>query len=287
MIPAAFDYRRAASLDDAIRLLGSTAEAKVLAGGQSLVQLMKLRLARPALVVDIGHLPELRGVRRLADGRIAVGALTTYRELMESEAGRYGVLADALPEIADLQVRNRGTVGGAVAHADPVSDVPACLLALDAEFVARGSGGERRIAAADFFLGPFTTALAADEILTEIVLPALRDDAGSAYRSIRQPASGYALAGVAAVVAPTGAGGPVAFCRVAITGVGDRPYRATAVEAALTGSDGSPDAIAAAAAHATDGVAVASDIHADAAYRAHLAAVMTRRALEAAKARSA
>lgn len=285
MIPAAFDYVRPASLDEALRVLSTNQDWKVIAGGQSLLPLMKLRLASCSTVVDIGRLGELKGVRELADGRLAVGALTTYRELMESPAQHYGLLRDAVPNIGDVQVRNRGTVGGGIAHADPASDLPACLLALDAQIVARSTRGERTIPITQFFEGPFQTSLAPDELLTEIRLPGLRQDAGSAYCSMDQPASGYSMVGVAAVVMRDGSAAPIARASVAITGVGEIAYRAAAVELALTGSDGSARAIAAAAAHATDGVTVNSDIHADRDYRSHMAVVYTRRAIEAALAR--
>lgn len=285
MIPAAFDYKRAGSLDEALAILAANEGAKVIAGGQSLLPLMKLRLANPGMLVDIGRIDGLRGVRRLDDGRMAVGALTTYKELMDSDARHYGLLQDALPTIGDVQVRNRGTVGGAVAHADPASDLPACLIALDAEIVARDPGGERRIRAEDFFQGLFVTALREDEIVTQIILPAPRDDAGSAYRSIEQPATGYAMAGVAAVVVRGGRGGPIVFCRIGVTGVHEHAYRATEVEAALTGSGGSAAAIAAAAARVTAGAEVQSDIHADTEYRAAMAVVQAKRAVEAALAR--
>jgi carbon-monoxide dehydrogenase medium subunit len=283
MIPASFAYTRAATLDEAVAAVG--AGAKVIAGGQSLLPLLKLRLAHADRLVDIGRLKELKGVRQLPDGRIAVGSLTTYHELMDSPAMKYGLLKDALPTIGDVQVRNRGTVGGAIAHADPASDLPACLLALDAEIVARSARGDRSIPATEFFIGAFETALADDEVLTEIRLPAPRDGAGSAYASLEQTASGYALVGVAAVVARGGPGGPITLATVALTGVHEHAYRASEVEAALVGSDGSAEAIAAAAAHATDEVEVSSDIHADAAYRTAMAAVYARRAIAAALAR--
>lgn len=285
MIPAAFEYRRATSLDDALKAI-SGGDAKVLAGGQSLLPLMKLRLASPGTLVDIGRLTELRGVRRLDDGRMAIGALTTYAELIHSPASNYGLLRDALPRIGDVQVRNRGTIGGAIAHADPASDLPACLLALDAELVARSASGERTIPVNGFLEGAFSTGLQPDEIVTEILLPGPRDDAGSAYVSLENPASGYAIVGVAAVVF-SGDGDGIASANVALTGVGEVAYRARAVEAALAGSDGSQDAVAAAAAHATDGITVNSDIHADRAYRTSMAAVYTRRAVEAARGRLA
>ena len=280
MIPAAFEYRRATSLDDALKAIAG-GDAKVLAGGQSLLPLMKLRLAAPGSLVDIGRLTELKGVRRLDDGRLAIGALTTYAELLDSPASQYGLLGDALPRIGDVQVRNRGTVGGSIAHADPGSDLPACLLALDAELVARSATGERTIPVDGFLQGAFTTGLQPDEILTEIRLPGPRDDAGSAYESLENPASGYAMVGVAAVVF-SGDGRAIASANVALTGVGEVAYRARAVESALAGSDGSSAAIAAAAEHATDGVTVNSDIHAGRDYRTRMAVVYTRRAIESA-----
>lgn len=286
MIPAAFAYERPANLAEALALLERhSGSAKVLAGGQSLLPLLKLRLARVERLIDIRRLSELKGIRD-HDGGLALGALTTYRELLESEAvrARYPLIVEATEDIADLQVRNVGTVGGAVAHCDPASDLPAVLLALEASVVLRSQAGERVLPLDAFLQGPFTTACGPNEILTEIRLPAPPPGAGMAYRHLEQPASGYSIVGVAAVVARRAGSGAIDHVRVALTGVGDRPYRATAVEAALAGTEASPDEIAAAAAHATDGVTVASDIHADAAYRTHLAAVLTRRALEAAKA---
>ena len=287
MIPAAFGYQRSATLDEALQAIsGAKGTVKLLAGGQSLLPLLKLRLGSADTLVDIGRLRELKGVRRLADGRLAVGAMTTYSELADSPARNYGLLRDALPSIGDVQVRNRGTVGGAIAHADPSSDLAACLLALDAEIVARSVKGERTIAVDGFFTGPFATALAPDELITEVRLPGPRDDAGSAYVCLEQPASGYAMVGVAAVVF-VGADDWLTGATVALTGVGSHPYRALAVEAALAGSDRSAASIRAAAEHATDGIDVVGDIHADAAYRAAMAAVYTRRAIEAALARLA
>jgi aerobic carbon-monoxide dehydrogenase medium subunit len=280
MIPNTFDYQRAGSLDEALGLVGMPG-TKVIAGGMSLLPLMKLRLANPERLVDIGRLAELRGVRQLPDGRLAIGALTTYSELAESPARFYGLIGDVLPDIGDVQVRNRGTVGGSVAHCDPASDLPAVLLALDAEIVARSKRGERVIAADGFFTGAFTTALADDELITEIRLPGPRDDAGSAFVALSQRASGYSIAGVAAVVMKEG-GSAITKAGIALTGVGDAPYRARAVEAALIGNEGTAESIAAAAAHATDGVTVAGDIHADSEYRAAMAVTYTKRAITAA-----
>jgi aerobic carbon-monoxide dehydrogenase medium subunit len=286
MIPAAFEYQRPGTLDEALALLAKGDGARVLAGGQSLLPLMKLRLASAGTVVDIGRLGELKGIRRLSDGRLAVGALTTYAELLDSPAMNYGLLADALPLIGDVQVRNRGTVGGAVAHADPASDLPACLIALDAELVARSLEGERTIPMETFCESAFVTGLREGEILTEIRLPAPRDDAGSAYRTLEQPASGYAMVGVAAVVM-VGADGRITDARLGVTGVADRPYRATAADRALVGTDGSGNAVAAAAARVAEGHVVSSDIHADREYRAAMAVVYARRAIEGALARLA
>ena len=280
MIPNAFDYQRASSLDEALGLVG-TPGTKMIAGGMSLLPLMKLRLANPDKLVDIGRLKELKGVRRLPDGRMAIGALTTYSELLESPAREYGLIRDVLPGIGDVQVRNRGTVGGAIAHSDPASDLPAVLLALEAEIVARSKQGERTIPADGFFQGSFSTALADDEIVTEVRLMGPRDDAGSAFVSLSQKASGYSIVGVAAVIIKEG-GSAITKAMVALTGVGEAPYRAKAVEAGLIGNEGTDEAIISAASHATDGISVNSDIHADSEYRTAMAGVYTRRAISAA-----
>jgi carbon-monoxide dehydrogenase medium subunit len=251
---------------------------------------MKLRLARPDRLIDIGRIESLRGIRMLPDGRPAIGALTTYAQLLADErVTAFGLMADALPRIADVQVRNRGTIGGAIAHADPAADMPALLLALDAEVVVRSAHrGERTVPIAEFFEGAFTTTLGPDELLTEIRLPAKPSGTfASAYRMLEQPASGFAIAGVAAVIGQTGAAddGVFDFVRVAVTGVGDTPYRATAVENALQGTKLGAAAIGSAVASICDGIDVQGDIHADAAYRAAMAGIMARRALEAARAR--
>ena len=286
MIPAEFGYTRAGSVDEALRILSSDDGAKVIAGGQSLLPLLKLRLAGVGTLVDIGRLGELKGVSKLEDGRLAIGALTTYAELLDSPAVHYGVLKDALPSIGDVQVRNLGTVGGSIAHADPASDLPAALLALDAEIVLQSASGTRNVSADGFFEGPFQTAARSDELVTQVRLPAPRDDAGSAYVSLEQPASGYALVGVAAVVV-VGAGNVIEYAGVGITGVSEHPYRAHEVGDALTGTTGTEADIAAAAANAVGGRPVNSDIHANAEYRAAMAVVYTRRALAAALARAA
>jgi carbon-monoxide dehydrogenase medium subunit len=285
MIPAAFGYTRVDSVDEALRILAGDEDAKVIAGGQSLLPLMKLRLAQPGTLVDIGRLDELRGISKLDDGRLSVGALTTYAELMASPAAHYGVLRDAVPHIGDVQVRNRGTVGGAVAHADPAADLPAALLALDAELVIQSASGTRNVRADGFFEGAFVTGLAHDELVAALILPAGRDDAGSAYASIEQRASGYPIAGVAAVVI-IGAGGMIEWAGIGVTGVSDHPYRAHEVEAALVGTTGTADAIAAASALVVGDREVNADIHAGRDYRAAMAVVHARRAIEAALARA-
>lgn len=290
MIPAEFAYERAESVDHALDLLAAHGvDARVIAGGQSLLPLMKLRLARPDRVIDIGRLSQLRGVRVLPDGRLAIGALTTYADLLgDARVTSLALIADALPSIGDVQVRNRGTVGGAVAHADPAGDLPALFLALGVELVCRSAErGERTLAMEGFLEGPFTTVLAPDELVTEVRLPAASGSYGSAYRALRQQASGFAIAGVAVVVGRTTAALDRAFddVRIAVTGVGEVPYRAVASEAGARGTTLEPADIEAAAQAITDGIRVQADVHAHAEYRAAMAVVMARRALEAARVR--
>jgi carbon-monoxide dehydrogenase medium subunit len=251
---------------------------------------MKLRLARPDRLIDIGRIDSLRGVRELPDGRLAIGALTTYAQLLdEPKVTGLALMADALPRIADVQVRNRGTIGGAIAHADPAADIPAVLLALDAEVVARSARhGERTIPIGEFFDGAFSTALTPDELVTEIRVPSPSGSYGSAYRMLEQPASGFAIAGVAVVIGQAGgfsADGPIDDVRVAVTGVGEKPYRATSVEDALRGTKLGSAAIGNAVGSIASGIAVQGDIHADVAYRTAMAGVMAKRALEAARER--
>ena len=279
MIPAAFEYSRAASIDEALELMASAdPSVRVLAGGQSLVPLMKLRLARPQRLVDLGKLDELRGVSEEADGGLRIGALTTWASLLaDARVTRIGAFADALPVIGDVQVRNLGTMGGSLAHADPASDIAAPALALGLEFVVRsGARGERRIPVTELFQGPFATAIAPDEILTSIQVPAGAANLASAYVALPQPASGYPIAGVAVAIA---ASGEVA---IGVTGVGEQPYRATSVEAAIAGGAPAAEALQAIA----GGQRVATDIHADREYRAAMAVVMARRAFAAARARA-
>ncbi len=274
MYPAAFDYKRPASVDEAVALLVEHGdEAKVLAGGHSLIPAMKLRLARPSVVVDIGRIAGLSYIRE-AGGAIAVGATTTHAEIEASPLlrARSPLLAETAAHIGDMQVRNKGTVGGSLAHADPAADYPAAILALDAEIDVVGPRGRRTVRAADFFVDLLQTAMAPDELLVEVRVPATM--ATVAYVKTEQKASGFALAGAAAVVGADG-------IRVGITGVAAKAYRASGVEQALAGHR-RPDtaAIAAAAAHAADRVEPLGDIHASPEYRAHLAQVNTRRAIE-------
>jgi carbon-monoxide dehydrogenase medium subunit len=283
VIPARFDYQRAATLDDALRALAARdGTTRAIAGGQSLLPLMKLRLARPDRLVDVGRLEELRGVRRLADGRLAIGALTTWSQLLvDAAVMAVGVLGDAIPTIGDVAVRNRGTLGGSLAHADPAADIAAPMLALDAELVVRSMTGERTLAMRDLYLGPFTTALEPGELITEVRLPASRPGLGSAYVAVTHPASGYPVAGAAAVLGRRGGAG-WATCAISVTGVGERPYRAPDVEAAVLGGAAFSEVVSAIAA----GQRVLSDPYADREYRAAMALVVARRALELAARRA-
>jgi aerobic carbon-monoxide dehydrogenase medium subunit len=273
MIPAPFEYEVAESVEHAVELLGAGDDAKLLAGGHSLLPMMKLRFARPELLVDVGRLAELRYVRDDGD-RIAIGALTSHHAVAGDVTLRAGcgIVAFAAGQIGDPQVRHRGTIGGSVAHGDPASDLPAVLLALDAELVARGPDGERVVAAADFFRSYYETALGPQDVLTEIRVPKL-DGAGWSYVKFARRAQDWATVGVAAVV--NGA------ARIALTNMGATPLRATAVEQLLAGG-ADP---AAAAAVAADGTAPPSDVTGSADYRRELVRVLTRRALEEASAR--
>jgi len=277
MYPASFDYERPATVDEAVALLTQHGDdAKVLAGGHSLIPAMKLRLARPKVVVDIGRIANLSYIREAGNG-IAIGAMTTHHEVASSKLlqEKCPLLPEAASQIGDVQVRNAGTIGGSLAHADPAADYPAAVLALEAEIEVAGPQGKRTIRADSFFVDLLTTALAPNELIVEIRVPATAKTV--AYVKTEQKASGFALAGVAVVIAPSGV-------RVGVTGVAAKAYRASGVEQALGGKT-TTDAIARAAAHATDGVELLSDIHASTDYRAQLAQVNTKRALERAAAR--
>lgn len=289
MNPAAFEFHRASSVDEAIGLLREHGEgAKLLAGGHSLLPVMKLRLAEPAHLIDISHLGDegLRGVR-VEGGTLRIGALTTHQQVESAPLlqARCPLLAETAGRVGDRQVRNRGTIGGALAHADAAADYPAAVLALEAEMVARGPRGERTIAAADFFAGFLTTALAADEVLIEIRVPASGPRTGASYQKLANQASGYALVGVAALIS-LNEDGTCGAVRVGITGAADTPRRATATEEALKGGMLDEATIGTAAERATDGLDPLDDLHAPADYRLRVTRGLTRRALLAAAERA-
>jgi carbon-monoxide dehydrogenase medium subunit len=286
MIPAAFEYHRATSVSEALQLLQRFSDAKLLAGGHSLLPMMKLRLTSPAHLIDLGRIDAMRYIRQ--DGQtLAIGALTTHWEIESSPLAQTTApaLAEAASRIGDVQVRNVGTIGGSLAHADPAADYPAAMLALDAQIVAESPRGRRTIPAVEFFTGIFTTALAPDEVLVEIRVPAPSSRTGQAYLKFHHPASGFAVVGVAAAITRDG-GGRCTRAHLGITGVGPAAYRPTAVENQLTGATLDEKAVSAAAAHAADGVDVNEDLFASAEYRAHLARVFTKRAVLAAAQRA-
>jgi carbon-monoxide dehydrogenase medium subunit len=283
---ADFDYYRAQSLADAQKRLAATPGAKLLAGGHSLIPLMKLRLAAPSLIIDVGRIPELRGISRTGDD-VRIGALTTHAELASSTELRSSAptLAEAAALVGDPAVRNRGTIGGNVAHADPASDLPTVLVAVDARLVVAGSNGDRTIPAAEFFTGIMTTALAEDEIVTAVLVPARVRSQGSAYVKFFHPASRYAVIGAAALL--TMAAGKCARARVALGGLLPFARRTPSVEQALIGTPADADSIASAAQKLTAdlGDDVMGDLYASSEYRAAMAPVYVKRALTAAAAR--
>lgn len=282
MHPYPFAYHRATSVDEAIALLASNGESKLLAGGQSLLPVMKLRLAQPGALIDISEIDELRGAR-VAGDTLVIGALTRHHNLETDPliVEHAPLLAEMAHVVGDQQVRNRGTIGGAIAHADPAADYPAGVLALDATLVIQGPDGSREVPVAEFFQGFMTTVLEPLDVLTAIMVPIARPGTGASYQKLANPASGYAIAGIAAVVEQA-ADGSIGAIRVGITGVGDVAYRATAVEEALTGQQPTDEAITDAATHATDGVEPLDDVQAPASYRARVAANLTRRAIKTA-----
>jgi carbon-monoxide dehydrogenase medium subunit len=282
MIPAAFSYESPRTLDEALSLLESNPEAKLLAGGHSLLPAMKLRVATPPALIDLGRIPDLNYVRDAGE-YIAIGAMTPHAAVATSDTlqGSSPLLAEAASSIGDVQVRNRGTIGGSLAQAHPAADYPAAVLALDARIIALSRNGERVIPARDFFTGLFTTALAPNEIVTEVRVPKTTG-AGTAYKKFAHPASGYAVVGVAAVVRKKG--NILSEVSLGITGVAGTAYRPKAVEDALRGQPLS--AVAAAAADAADGIEPIGDTFASADYRRHLATVFTRRAIETALGRA-
>lgn len=282
MIPAQFDYVRAGSLDEALAALREHGDdAKVLAGGQSLIPLLRLRLAYPEVLVDVGRVAELRGVREDGD-HLVIGAMTTHDDVIHDPLVREhcGLIAEATETVADPAVRHRGTFGGGLAHADPAGDLPAVALALDAELVIAGAGGRRTVPAAEFFQDYLQTAIGPDEVLVEVRVPKLGEGWGYRYEKFHVTAQAWAIVGVAAVAQRSN--GQVSAARVALTNMGSVPVRAHAVEAAAAGAEASPAALAAAAAHADEGTNPPSDLRGEADYRRHLARVLTGRALAAA-----
>jgi carbon-monoxide dehydrogenase medium subunit len=284
MIPAAFAYVRATSLDDAVaKLKAAGGGAKVIAGGHSLVPLMKLRLSEPSILIDVGRIPDLAGIRE-RDGKIVIGAATVHSDVAASSLlrERCPVVAEAAGMIGDPQVRNRGTVGGSVAHADPSADMPAVLVALNAEIHVKGPGGWRVVMANDFFKDLFTVDMAPDEIIASVQFTPVRT---SAYAKLFQRASHYAIVGVAAVLEVNG--GTIASARIGVTGATSHAQRLAGVERALADRPLSKETIAAAAEVAAEGLdGINSDIHASVDYRRAMVPVFTRRALERVLARA-
>jgi carbon-monoxide dehydrogenase medium subunit len=278
MIPSQFDYHSPTTLDEALRLLSQSEDAKALAGGHSLLPAMKLRLAQPKTIVDLGRIADLSYIRE-ENGRIAIGAMTTHFEIESSALLRdkCPLLPELALHIGDVQVRNKGTFGGSLVHADPAADWPAAVLALNAEFEIAGPNGRRTVTAPDFFVEMMQTAVQPNEILREIRVPVTPKSV--AYAKFAQKASGFAIAGVAVLVNQQ-----ARTASIGITGVAAKPYRATAVEKHLQGKELSAELIRAASIKAADGIDPLNDIHASAEFRAHLAQVQCRRALERAAA---
>ena len=281
MIPTAFDYQRATSLDDALAKLQASSGGKLIAGGHSLVPLMKLRLSEPSVLIDVARIPGLSGIRE-KDGKIEIGAATTHHDVAASSLLKQAcpVIADTAIEIGDPQVRNRGTIGGSLAHADPAADYPATMLALDAEIHIKGPQGWRAVKASDFFQGLFTVDLAPNEIIAGVQFVPVKS---AAYAKLHQRASHFAIVGVAAAVDVKG--GVFQSARVGLTGASTHATRLTAVEQALAGKPATKETIASASAAATV-EELNSDIHASDEYRRAMVTVFTRRALEAALARA-
>ena len=281
MIPAKFDYVKPGSVEEAVTALVEGGEdAKIIAGGQSLLPVLRLRLAAPSLLVDLGGIAELKGIRDDGDG-IVIGAMTPYFELLGDNLVQEHValLAQATHTVADNQVRHRGTLGGALAHADPAGDLGAPALALDAQMTIAGASGSRTVSAAEFFVDYFTTAIGEGEILTEIRFPKYTGW-GSHYEKFNRTAQAWSMCAVAAAVRVEG--GSIAEARVGLTNMGTTPIRARGVEQALVGQPATAEAVRAAAEHATEGTAAPSDADAASDYREHLAKVLTGRAVLAA-----
>jgi carbon-monoxide dehydrogenase medium subunit len=281
VIPSKFDYVKPASVAEAITALEQGGDdAKILGGGQSLIPVLRLRLAAPSVIIDLGGIAELRGIREDGD-RIAIGAMTVYHDIIRDDLVKQHVnlLAQATETVADNQVRHRGTLGGSLAHADPAGDLGAVALALEAELVIAGSGGTRTVSAQEFFVDYFTTAIGEGEILTEIRFPKYTGW-GSHYEKFNRTAQAWSMCAVAAAIKVDG--GTISEARVGLTNMGTTPIRATGVEQALVGQPATADAVRAAAERATEGTAAPSDADAAADYREHLAKVLTGRAVLAA-----
>jgi carbon-monoxide dehydrogenase medium subunit len=281
MIPSAFEYLAPTTLQEAVSLLAQHKdEAKLLAGGHSLLPMMKLRLAAPAYLIDLGRVPDLAYIRE-SGGRLQIGPMTTHFMVESSDLlrQRLTALPEAAGMIGDVQVRNCGTIGGSVAHADPAADLPAVMLMAEAQFTLLGPRGERTVPAGQFFVDLLTTALQPDEILTGIQIPLPPPRTGTAYMKVFQKASGFAIVGVAAWVTLDADNRTCQMARVGLTGVAAKAFRATAVEQALVGRAIDEAAITAAAEHASEGVEPLSDLHASGEYRLALAQVYTKRAL--------
>ena len=277
MFPEQFAYHKATSVDHALQLLGENEDAKIIAGGHSLLPAMKLRLAAPSALIDIGQLDELKGIS--VNGGVKIGAGVTYREIEDSSelASAVPVMKETANIVGDLQVRSRGTLGGSVAHSDPAADFTAVLLALGASVHAKGPSGEREISTDDLFVDLLTTSLDPNEIITSISLPASAVGAKAAYEKHAHPASGYAVVGVAAVL--TIEGGVCKAAGVAVTGATSKATRLSGVESALVGKKLTAKVIADATANASDGLDVNGDVYASAEYRAHLVNVLAKRAI--------
>jgi len=286
MFPAAFDYRAPATLGDALAILDQQGDdAKVMAGGQSLIPLLRLRFAQPALVLDIGRLPSMSGVSR-HDGQLRIGALTRHVDLERSDdlTGGFAILPEAAHWVADPLVRNQGTAGGSICHADPAGDWGAVMLALGADFVVRSASGERVIHAADFFQGPFTTALKANEILTEIRIPIPSGPAGSAYNKLERKVGDFATVAVAVQVELNG--GKVSRAGIGLTSVGPSNVKATAAEKALAGLEPTDAVIADAARLAAAAAEPKDDVRGSAEFKKDIVRVFVQRGLKTALARA-
>ena len=282
MIPAAFDYVRPSTLDDAVAALAAAGEdGKVLAGGQSLLPVLRMRLSHPSTLVDLGRINSLRGVRDDGDA-LVIGAMTTHDEVLRDPlvAQHAPLLAQAAATVGDPQVRHVGTLGGSLSHADPAADLPTVALTLDASLEVVGPSGSRTVPARDFFVDYFTTALAPDEMLTAVRVPKLGAGWTTHYEKFNRVAQAWAIVAVAAAVRRSD--GSVGEARVGLSNMGSTPLRASAVESALAGADASADAVRAASEHAAEGTHPPSDVSGGADYREHLARVLTRRAVLAA-----